>query len=99
MSKKSTGRKSPVKIIRSGAVLASIYRGSTPDGIPYLYFELDREATAQNGKKTANRKFIPHHAEQIQSAAMAASEWMRQHPEAADGPVRENAAPRIQQAA
>ena len=99
MSKKATGKKNPVKVIRAGVVLASIYRGSTPDGIPYLYFELDREATAQNGKKTPNRKFTPHHADQIQRAAIAASDWMRQHPEAADGPVRETAAPRIQQAA
>ena len=99
MSKKSTGRKSPVKVIRAGAVLASIYRGSTPDGIPYLYFELEREATAQNGKKTANRKFIPHHAEQIQRGALAASEWMREHPEAADGPVKEVSAQRVRRAA
>ena len=99
MRKKAPGKKSPVKTIRAGVVLASIYRGNTPDGIPYLYFELDREATAQNGKKTPNRKFTPHHAESIQRAAIAASEWMREHPEAADGSVKEVAAPRIQQAA
>ena len=99
MSKKSTGKKGPVKVIRAGVVLASIYRGNTPDGIPYLYFELDREATAQNGRKTANRKFTPHHADQLQRAALAASEWMREHPEAADGPVKEVSAQRVQRAA
>ena len=89
MSKKPQGRKAPVKRLHSGVIVASVYRGSTPDGIPYLYFALDREAIAQNGKKSTNRKFTPHHAEHIQKAAAAAAHWMQQHPEAADGPVKE----------
>ena len=100
MSKKSTVKKSPVKIIRAGAIRACIYRGLSPfDGIPYLYFELDRETTAQNGKKVANRKFVTHHARQIESVSKAAAEWMEQNREAADGPVRDIASQRVSCAA
>ena len=41
-TKKSPATSNYVQTIREGAIGANIFRGTTPDGHTYLYFEISR---------------------------------------------------------
>ena len=56
--KPATGRtrQSAVKVIRRGAVAASIWRRQTPTGFEYLDFSLSRSWKLKSGKRKAIRR-------------------------------------------
>ena len=95
MSNSKTPKKSPtdsnyVKTIREGAVAANIFRGHTPDGHAYLYFELSRAWRTLSGNREGySKKFYERNAEAIQRVVASAAQWITEHPQAADGPVAE----------
>jgi hypothetical protein len=79
-----------VKTIREGAVAANIFRGNTPDGHAYLYFELSRAWRTLSGNREGySKKFYERNAEAIQRVVASAAQWINEHPQAADGPVAE----------
>ena len=97
-SKKSPAASNYVTTVRDGAIAANIFRGNTPDGFTYLYFELSRSWKAQSTNRQGySKKFYDRNAEALQRVIAMAAQWIKEHPEAVDGPGKE--APRMQQAA
>ena len=97
-SKKSPAASNYVTTVRDGAIAANIFRGNTPDGFTYLYFELSRSWKAQSTNREGySKKFYDRNAEALQRVIAMAAQWIKEHPEVADGPSKE--APRMQQAA
>ena len=89
--KKTQATSNYVTTIREGAIAANIFRGNTPDGHTYLYFELSRSWKAQSGNREGySKKFYDRNAEALQRVIADASAWIQQRPEAADGPVSES---------
>jgi hypothetical protein len=86
--KKNPASSNYVKTIREGAIAANIFRGNTPDGHTYLYFELSRSWKALSGNREGySKKFYDRNADALIRVVQEASAWIEQHPEAADGPV------------
>jgi hypothetical protein len=91
----SKGKKSPassnyVKTIRDGAVAANVFRGTTPDGHCYLYFELSRSWKSQSTNREGySKKFYERNREALVNVVNQVSEWIESNPLAADGPVAE----------
>ena len=54
--KKTQASSNYVTTIREGAIAANIFRGNTPDGHTYLYFELSRSWKAQSGNREGYSK-------------------------------------------
>ena len=97
-SKTSPAASNSVPTVRDGAIAANIFRGTTPDGFTYLYFELSRSWKAQSTNRQGySKKFYDRNAEALQHVIEMAAQWIKEHPEAVDGPGKE--APRMQQAA
>ncbi len=97
-SKKSPATSNYVTTVRDRAIAANIFRGNTPDGFTYLYFELSRSWKAQSTNREGySKKFYDRNAETLQRVIEMAAQWIKEHPEAVDGPGKE--APRMQQAA
>ena len=89
--KKTQASSNYVTTIREGAIAANIFRGNTPDGHTYLYFELSRSWKAQSGNREGySKKFYDRNAEALQRVVADAAAWIQQHPEAVDGPVSES---------
>ena len=85
-SKKAQPLSNYVKTIRDGAVAANIFRGNTPDGHTYLYFELSRAWKSLTGHRDGySRKFYDRNSASLQHVIAEASAWIKAHPEAADG--------------
>ncbi len=96
--KKNPAASNYITTIRDGAIAANIFRGNTPDGFTYLYFELSRSWKAQSTNRQGySKKFYDRNAEALQRVIEMAAQWIKEHPEAVDGPGKE--APRMQQAA
>ena len=77
-----------VHTLRDGAVAANIFRGSTPDGHTYLYFELSRSWKSQSSNREGySKKFYERNHDALQNVVSLATEWIKKHPEAADGPA------------
>ena len=77
-----------VRTIREAAIAANIFRGSTPDGHTYLYYELSRAWKSQaSGREGYSKKFYERNEEALIKVITLASRWIEQHPEAADGAV------------
>ena len=53
-TKKSQPASNYITTIRDGAIAGSIFRGNTPDGHTYLYFELSRAWKAQSVGSTSD---------------------------------------------
>lgn len=89
-TKKQPASSNYIKTIREGAIAANIFRGNTPDGFTYLYYELSRSWKAQSGKREGySKKFYDRNDKALCSVIMQASKWIQDHPQAADGPVEE----------
>ena len=98
--KKTPASSNYIETIREGAIAANIFRGNTPDGFTYLYFEISRSWKSLSGnRKGYSAKFYDRNAEAIGRVAMEAARWIDEHPQAADGPVKEHASPNTQAAA
>lgn len=100
--KKNQASSNYVTTVREGAIAANIFRGNTPDGFTYLYFELSRSWKAQSSNREGySKKFYGRNAEALKNVIDTASEWIAKHPEAADGQVKEvpDREQQIQQAA
>ncbi len=68
------------------AIAAGIFRGRTPDGFTYLYFELSRSWMAQSsGKKGYSSKLYERHDQAVADVALASGAWIRANQELADG--------------
>jgi hypothetical protein len=98
--KKNPASSNYIDTVREGAIAANIFRGNTPDGFTYLYFEISRSWKAQSGNRQGySKKFYDRNAEAISVVAAKAARWIEEHPEAADGPSKEDPSPRMQAAA
>lgn len=87
--KKSTPSSNYVTTIREGAIGANIFRGSTPDGHTYLYYELSRAwKTQSSGREGYSKKFSERNEEALIRVVTMASQWIAGHPEAADDTPR-----------
>ncbi len=96
--KKNQASSNYITTLRDGAIAANIFRGNTPDGFTYLYFELSRSWKAQSTNREGySKKFYDRNAEALQRVSAMAAQWIKEHPEAADGPAKE--ASRMQQTA
>ena len=105
MSKTSNKNQAASKYVETvrdkeqGAIAANIFRGNTPDGFTYLYFEISRSWKSQAGNRDGySKKFYSRNAEAIGRVAMEAAQWIEHNPHAADGPVDESP-PRLSAAA
>ena len=88
--KKNQASSNYVTTIREGAIAANIFRGNTPDGHTYLYFELSRSWKALSGNREGySKKFYERNVDAICSVATQAARWIEENPEAADGPTKE----------
>lgn len=67
------------------SVAAIICRGSTPDGFPYLFFELSRAWKSGAGNLNQSSKFAPSNSRGISEVAEKASRWIFENPESAHG--------------
>lgn len=89
-SRKSGNERQYVAIVHSTtspAIGAYICRGLTPDGHSYLYFKIARSWKNGNREGYSDR-FYERHAEAISEVARMATDWIKQHPEAADDPAQ-----------
>ena len=84
--KSKTTASNYITTIREGAIAANVFRGNTPDGHTYLYFELSRSWKSLSGNREGySKKFYDRNSEALQRVVAEASNWIEQHPEAADG--------------
>ena len=89
-NKKSQASSNYVKTIRDGAVAANIFRSNTPDGHCYLYFEISRAWKSQSSNREGySKKFYERNQQALVNVVNQACQWIKEHPEAADGPVVE----------
>ena len=89
-TKKSPASTNYVKTIRDGAVAANIFRGNTPDGHCYLYFEISRAWKSQSSNREGySKKFYERNQQALINVLDQACRWIVDHPEAADSPVVE----------
>jgi hypothetical protein len=87
-AKKTQASSNYVKTILDGAVAASIFRGNTPDGHCYLYFEISRAWKSQSSNREGySKKFYERNQSALVNVVNLASQWIKDHPEAADGPT------------
>ena len=91
--KKNPASSNYIDTVREGAIAANIFRGNTPDGFTYLYFEISRSWKSQSGNRQGySKKFYGRNAEAICTIAAEAARWIEAHPEAADGPLKDSPA-------
>ena len=90
-TKKAPATSRYIKTIREGAVAANIFRGNTPDGHCYLYFELSRSWKSQSTNREGySRKFYDRNQEALVNVVNTASQWISEHPDAADSALHES---------
>lgn len=77
------------------AIAANIFRRSTPDGHPYLDFEVSRAWKSGNRQGYSSR-FYARNRDGIKEVVDLASEWIQQNPHAADELSSTNPNPRPQ---
>lgn len=68
------------------AIAANIFRRSTPDGHPYLDFEISR-AWKSGSREGYSTRFYARNRDGIKEVADMAADWIEKNPEAADGPI------------
>lgn len=76
---KFSGRQ-PIHEIQVGAAKARIYRHCTPDGFPYLYFEVGRETKTN----PFLGRFFDRDAQDAAKVVAEAAAWIKKNPSAAD---------------
>ena len=90
MSEASNSKKQPVKpvkIIREGAIAASIWKRQAPSGYTYLDFSLSRSWKAQTtGKEGYSNNFFASNETQLLKVITEASAWIASEIAQAPGP-------------
>jgi len=85
-SDQAAKRNDAVKIIRRGAIAASIWKRQTSTGFEYLDFSLSRSWKTKAGDKEGySQNFFPGNEEALQAVIAEACEFIRRHL-LADGP-------------
>ena len=88
--KKTASSQNYLHTIREGASAANIFRGATPDGHTYLYYELSRSWKALSSNREGySKKFYVRNEEDLMKVISRASRWIEQNPQAADGAAYE----------
>jgi hypothetical protein len=91
-TKKSPATSNYVQTIREGAIAANIFRGTTPDGHTYLYFEISRSWKSQaSDRQGYSKKFYDRNQVALVNVVNRAAKWLQEHPEAADTSPPESA--------
>ena len=91
-TKKSPATSNYVQTIREGAIAANIFRGTTPDGHTYLYFEISRSWKSQaSDRQGYSKKFYDRNQVALVNVVNRAAQWIQEHPEAADTSPPESA--------
>ena len=75
---KSPGKQQPVKMIRNGAVAASIWRRQTATGFEYLEFSLSRSWKLKSGEKEGySQNFFEGNEEALHEVIAEACDFIR----------------------
>ena len=76
--KKSTGRKKPEQVIRSGEVTGNIRRRQSTSGYAFLVLELEREwMSVSTGRVFHGANFFERHEEDLIKVVQESVAWMR----------------------
>jgi hypothetical protein len=83
----------PVKVVRNGAIAASIWRRQTGTGFAYFDFSLSRSwKSTTSGKEGYSSNFFPQNDEALADVIRQASDWIVTQMVEADDPAKEPAA-------
>lgn len=78
--KKTASIETPVHIIRTGAVAASIWRRQSPAGYVYFDFSLTRSWKSLSSGNTGHSKnFFAKNQEELLTVIQQASQWIAEH--------------------
>lgn len=67
----------PIKVIRKGAIAASIWRRQSPNGFAYYDFTLSRSWKSMSSEKTGySRNFFENNVSELQEVINEASTWI-----------------------
>ncbi len=67
----------PVKVIRKGAIAASIWRRQSPNGFAYFDFTLSRSWKSMSSEKTGySRNFFGNNVPELQDVINDAASWI-----------------------
>lgn len=76
-SKKKSTTTMPVKVIREGAIAASIWKRQAPSGFEYYEFTLSRSWKAQSsGREGYSQNFFARNADELQNVIREAAIWI-----------------------
>jgi len=79
----------PVKVIRLGAIAASVWRRQTSTGFEYLDFSLSRSWKLKNGEKEGySQSFFENNEEALFEVIHQASRFVREHEEFSERPPK-----------
>lgn len=69
--------KQPVKVVRRGALAASIWRRQAPSGYPYYDFSLSRSWKSMSTEKTGySKNFFAEHAQELSEVIAETAAWI-----------------------
>ena len=67
----------PVKVIRHGAIAASIWQRQSPAGFAYFDFSISRSwKSLSSGRTGYSSNFFSHHGEELNQVIAEASTWI-----------------------
>lgn len=82
----TTNRQQPIKVIRNGAVAASIWKRQTPTGFEYLDFSLSRSWKMKTGEKEGySQSFFERNEPALLEVVSQACDYIR-HQQPAGAP-------------
>lgn len=86
-NQKDKSQQRPVKVIRLGAVAASIWRRQTSTGFEYLDFSLSRSWKLKNGEREGySQNFFENNEEALLDVVSLAASFIRENSPQADEP-------------
>jgi hypothetical protein len=67
----------PVKVVRRGAIAASVWKRQAPSGYPYYDFSLSRSWKSLSTNKTGySKNFFADHAKELAEVIQETSTWI-----------------------
>jgi len=67
----------PVKVVRRGAIAASVWRRQAPSGYPYYDFSLSRSwKSLSTDKMGYSKKFFADHVKQLEEVIQETAAWI-----------------------
>ena len=82
--KKESNYVATVRSTVDPAIAANVFRRVTPDGHPYLDYEI-RRAWKSGKREGYSNRFYCRNSEGLIEVIQGVTEWMQQNPQAADG--------------